>query len=212
VLVTIPALKRERHILYEDPRPVEDSPNESKLSANLKEGASLALGPVKWGRHFVQEFRYQKCESKSEDTDPHDAHDFHGLVHRLILVQKIFRYSNMDFITWTIDEDLHVDVDISIQKFIEHQHIRFDDVKELILDIRTRCKTMVIRADLAGANLFWLDVRSLTNLLVDVFYFTREDMLLQAIEFQNSGFIFRNLYRPISLAIPRHVRALVVFT
>lgn len=118
----------------------------------------------------------------------------------------------MDFITWTIDENLHVDVDISIKKFIEHQHVRFDDVKELILDIRTRCKTMVIRADLAGANLFWLDVRSLTKLLVDVFYFTREDMLLQAIEFQNSGFIFRNLYRPISLAIPRHVRALVVFT
>lgn len=118
----------------------------------------------------------------------------------------------MDFITWTIDSNIHVDVHISIQKFIENQHVRFDDVRELILDIRTRCKTMVIKADLTDANLLWLDVRSLTNLLVDVFNFTREDMLLRSIEFQNSGFIFRNLYRPISLAIPRHVRALVVFT
>ena len=118
----------------------------------------------------------------------------------------------MDFLTWTIDEDLHVDVNISIQKFIECQPIRFSDVQDLILDIRTRCKTMVIKADLTDANVFHLDVRSLTNLLVDVFHFTREDMLLRAIEFQNSGFIFRNLYRPISLVIPRHVRALVVFT
>ena len=117
-----------------------------------------------------------------------------------------------NFLTWALDADLHADVLISVQKFIECQPIRFRDVQDLILEIRTRCKTMVIKVDLAGANVFHLDVRSLTNLLVDVFEFTRNDMLLRAIEFQNSGFIFRNLYRPISLVIPRHVRALVVFT
>lgn len=117
-----------------------------------------------------------------------------------------------NFLTWALDADLHADVLISVQKFIECQPIRFRDVQDLILEIRTRCKTMVIKVDLAGANVFHLDVRSLTNLLVDVFEFTRNDMLLRAIEFQNSGFIFRNLYRPISLVIPRHVRDLVVFT
>jgi len=117
-----------------------------------------------------------------------------------------------EFLTWTLSGDLHADVIISVQKFIECQPIRIRDVQDLILEIRTRCKTMIIKVDLVGANIFHLDVRSLTNLLVDVFEFTRNDMLLRAIEFQNSGFIFRNLYRPISLVIPRHVRALVVFT
>jgi hypothetical protein len=41
--------------------------------------------------------------------------------------------------------------------------------------------------------------------------YTRDDNLLRQIQFVNTGFVFRMLYQPVSLAIPKYFRDMVVF-
>jgi hypothetical protein len=88
-------------------------------------------------------------------------------------------------------------------------------LKELmptIEHIRTLAESMVIQADLKGASL--VDVnrfKSIVKLVSEVIEYTKDDDLLQRVEFIGSGVMFRLLYEPISLFIPKYFRDMVVF-
>jgi len=44
-----------------------------------------------------------------------------------------------------------------------------------------------------------------------VYHVTKDDQLLRAIQFKGAHFLFRKLFYPFSLVIPRHVRDLIQF-
>jgi hypothetical protein len=78
--------------------------------------------------------------------------------------------------------------------------------------IRKRSKDMIIRADLEGAGVINIDrFKSIVNLVSEVVEYTKNDNLLRQIQFVRTGFFFRMLYKPFSLAIPKYFRDMVVF-
>jgi|688.fasta_scaffold544096_3 hypothetical protein len=117
----------------------------------------------------------------------------------------------MDFINWSWDENLHVTVTLSVKQYIKHQPVDVANLDDIIQDLRIKARSMVIVVDLVGANIFHLDIRNLTRLLVDVYHVTKDDQLLRAIQFKGAHFLFRKLFYPFSLVIPRHVRDLIQF-
>lgn len=90
--------------------------------------------------------------------------------------------------------------------------VSLDDLKPLIEDIRENSTEMIIRADLAGCPLLSIDrFKMIVKIVREVVDYTRDDNILRQIQFVNTGFIFRTLYGPISLAIPKYFRDIVVF-
>jgi hypothetical protein len=90
--------------------------------------------------------------------------------------------------------------------------VTLDVLKPIIQDIRENAIDMIIKADLAGAGIVNIDrFRMIVGIVREVVEYTREDNLLRRIEFLNTGFVFRMLYKPISLAIPKYFRDMVVF-
>ncbi len=90
--------------------------------------------------------------------------------------------------------------------------VTLDDLKPIIEEIRQKSSGMIIKADLAGAGLVTIErFRLIVSIVKEVVDYTREDNLLKQIQFLNTGFIFRTLYKPISLAIPKYFRDIVVF-
>jgi len=51
----------------------------------------------------------------------------------------------------------------------------------------------------------------IVKIVGEVVEYTRDDNLLRRIEFAGTGFVFRMFYHPISLAIPKYFRDMVVF-
>jgi hypothetical protein len=78
--------------------------------------------------------------------------------------------------------------------------------------IRREATSMIICADLEGAGIISIDrFKSIVNIVSEVVEYTKDDNLLQQIQFIGTGFFFRMLYKPFSLAIPKYFRDMVVF-
>jgi hypothetical protein len=90
--------------------------------------------------------------------------------------------------------------------------VDLDDIKPLIHEIRSRAKDMTIRADLSGVGLLGIErFKMIVGLCQEVIEYTKNDNILRKIEIQGAGFIFRTLYKPISIAIPKCFRDIIVF-
>jgi hypothetical protein len=90
--------------------------------------------------------------------------------------------------------------------------ISLEDIKPLIHEIRSKAKDMIIRADLTGMGLIGIErFKMIVSICQEVVEYTKEDNILRKIEIQGAGFIFRTLYGPISLAIPKYFREMIQF-
>lgn len=99
-----------------------------------------------------------------------------------------------------------------VVKDYPEQGVSLEALKPIIQEIRENASDMIICADLAGAGIVNIDrFRMIVGIVREVVEYTREDNLLRRIEFVNTGFVFRTLYKPISLAIPKYFRDMVVF-
>lgn len=116
----------------------------------------------------------------------------------------------MDFMKYTLNgTEAHVTL---VVKDYPEQGVTLEALKPIIQEIRENASDMIICADLAGAGIVNIDrFRMIVGIVREVVEYTREDNLLKRIEFVNTGFVFRTLYRPISMAIPKYFRDMVVF-
>jgi hypothetical protein len=113
-----------------------------------------------------------------------------------------------DFMEWTWDEDLTIYVTIRVKDYIP---IDFEYIEDLIQEFRIKSRAMIIKVDLHGAKVFRLDIRNITQLLIDINEHTKNDVLLRQIQFIGSSLLFRGMYRPISMIIPKHIRDMIIF-
>jgi len=117
----------------------------------------------------------------------------------------------MDFMKciWDSDDVAHVTL---IVRDYPDNGVTLDELKPMIEEIREKSTGMIIKADLSGAPLVNIDrFRLIVKIVREVVDYTRDDDLLRQIQFVNTGFVFRALYGPISYAIPKYFRDLVVF-
>jgi hypothetical protein len=117
----------------------------------------------------------------------------------------------MDFMKCVWDSDKVAHVTLVVRDYPE-EGVTLDELKPMIQEIREKSTGMIIKADLAGAGIVSIDrFRLIVKIVREVVEYTRDDNLLRQIQFVNTGFIFRTLYGPISLAIPKYFRDIVVF-
>ena len=117
----------------------------------------------------------------------------------------------MDFMKCEFEESRTAKVYISVDEYPECG-VTLEELKPLIEEIRTKSTDMIIRADLKGAGLLDIErFKMIVSICQEVVEYTKEDNLLRQIQVVGAGFIFRTLYRPISLAIPKYFRDIVVF-
>ncbi len=117
----------------------------------------------------------------------------------------------MDFMKCIWDSDGVAHVTLVVRDYPE-EGVTLEDIKPLIHEIREKSSGMIIKADLVGVPLVSIDrFRLIVKIVKEVVDYTRNDNLLRQIQFVNTGFIFRTLYGPISLAIPKYFRDIVVF-
>ena len=87
-----------------------------------------------------------------------------------------------------------------------------EELFPVIQQIRSKAKSMIIRADLEGAGIINIDrFKSIVKIVSEVVEYTKDDNLLRQIQFIGTGIFFRMLYKPFSLAIPKYFRDMVVF-
>jgi hypothetical protein len=110
--------------------------------------------------------------------------------------------------TWTWEGDLCVHVTLKVKDYVP---TTIEDLYDIIQDLRVQSRSMIIRVDLSGANPFCHEVRQITKLILDVFEYTKNDALLDQIQFIGAGFFVRSFYRPISMMLPSYVRDIIVF-
>ena len=90
--------------------------------------------------------------------------------------------------------------------------VMLEELVPVIQTIRSKSLDMIIRADLTGAGIVNIDrFKSIVKIVSEVVEYTKEDNLLRQIQFAGTGLVFRMLYGPISLAIPKYFRDMVVF-
>ena len=90
--------------------------------------------------------------------------------------------------------------------------VMLEELVPVIQTIRAKSLDMIIRADLRGAGIVSIDrFKSIVKIVSEVVEYTKEDNLLRQIQFVGTGIVFRMLYGPISLAIPKYFRDMVVF-
>ena len=117
----------------------------------------------------------------------------------------------MDFMKCIWDCDSVAHVTLTVKDYPE-QGVEFDALKPIIEEIREKSTGMIIKADLAGCPLISIDrFKMIVKIVREVVDYTREDNILRQIQFVNTGFIFKTLYGPISFAIPKYFRDIVVF-
>jgi len=117
----------------------------------------------------------------------------------------------MDFMKCIWDSDQAAHVTLVVRDYPE-EGVTLDELKPMIQEIREKSTGMIIKADLAGAGIVSIDrFRLIVKIVKEVVEYTRDDNILRQIQFVNTGFIFRTLYGPISLAIPKYFRDIVVF-
>ena len=117
----------------------------------------------------------------------------------------------MDFMKCEFEESKTAKVYISVKDYPENG-VTLEELKPLIEEIRTKSADMVITADLNGPGLLDIErFKMIVSICQEVVEYTKEDNLLRQIQVKGAGFIFRTLYRPISLAIPKYFRDIIVF-
>lgn len=117
----------------------------------------------------------------------------------------------MDFMKCVWDSDKVAHVTLVVRDYPE-EGVTLEELKPMIQEIREKSTGMIIKADLAGAGIVSIDrFRLIVKIVREVVEYTRDDNILRQIQFVNTGFIFRTLYGPISLAIPKYFRDIVVF-
>ena len=117
----------------------------------------------------------------------------------------------MDFMKceWEEARVAHV---IIVVKDYPDEGLSLEDIKPLVEDIREKATDMVIQADLRGMGLIGIErFKQIMVLVQEVIEYTKEDNLLRKLEIVGAGFIFRTLYKPISLALPKFFRDIIVF-
>ena len=116
----------------------------------------------------------------------------------------------MDFMKYTLN-GTEARVKLMIKDYPE-EGVSLEALKPIIQEIRENSTDMIICADLARAGILNIDrFRMIVGIIREVVEYTRDDNLLRRIEFVNTGFVFRTLYKPISFAIPKYFRDIVVF-
>jgi len=117
----------------------------------------------------------------------------------------------MKFINCIWDSDNVAHVTLTVKDY-PAEGVPLDDLKPMIREIREKSPGMIIKADLAGAGIVSIDrFKLIVKIVREVVEYTRDDDILKQIQFVNTGFIFRTLYGPISFAIPKYFRDIVVF-
>jgi hypothetical protein len=115
----------------------------------------------------------------------------------------------MEYLTYVIDTEHIARVQISVRNYKPTQ---LTDLLDTIQDIRDRSTSMTIKFDLTGVGLINFEqFQSISKLIMDVIEYTKNDNLLQRVEIVGAGFIFKWLYKPVSIAIPRQIRDMIVF-
>jgi hypothetical protein len=110
---------------------------------------------------------------------------------------------------WDSDGVAHVTL---VVKDYPADGVTLDVIKPMIEEIREKSSGMIIKADLVHTPFVSLDrFRLIVKIVKEVVEYTRDDNILRQIQFINTGFIFRTLYGPISFAIPKCFRDIVVF-
>ena len=112
------------------------------------------------------------------------------------------------FMHWMWEGDLCAHVTLKVKDYVP---TTIDDLEDVIHELRIKSRSMIIVVDLSGANPFCHEVRQITKLILDVFNYTKDDNLLEQIQFKNAGFLVRSFYRPISMMLPGYVREIIVF-
>jgi len=113
--------------------------------------------------------------------------------------------------TCTWEETRVARVNIPVKDYPD-EGLSLEDIKPLIENIRLNATDMIIRADLTGMGLIGIErFKQIMVLVQEVIEYTKEDNLLRKIEIIGAGFIFRTLYKPISLALPKYFRDMIVF-
>lgn len=116
----------------------------------------------------------------------------------------------MDFMTCTWSPENEAQVYF---KVAEYKPVQVSDFYEIINEIRSRATGLVIKFDLKGAGPKTREeFRSLFKLICDVIDYTKGDGLLRTVYIIGAGFLFRFLYGPLSLLIPREIRDLILFS
>ena len=110
-----------------------------------------------------------------------------------------------------IDVSRHVDVKLHVKDY-PIQGVTFEDMVPIIHEIREKADSMIIKIDLHGASLISVErIKAIIKLCAEVTEYTRQDNILRQIQVLEAGFLFRMVYAPLSVAIPRYFRDIIVF-
>lgn len=108
---------------------------------------------------------------------------------------------------YTCDETAHVY--FTVRDYTPTMSL--DDFSEIIEQIRTRSKHLEIHFDMEGAGPNMMEhFGSMSKLVTEVIDYTKNDGLLRRVEITHTGFIFKLLYRPVSILLPKEIRDLIV--
>lgn len=119
---------------------------------------------------------------------------------------EVLRFMHID-----CHEDRTAYVTLSVRDY-PLEGVSLDEIVPMIEMIRAESKDMIIRADLEGTGIINIDrFKSIVKIVSEVVEYTKDDNLLRQIQFTGTGFFFRMLYKPFSLAIPKYFRDMVVF-
>lgn len=115
----------------------------------------------------------------------------------------------MDFMTWTLTDDVQAFVSINVAKYSQ---TTLEELKLTIDNIRCQANDLYILFDLNGVGLIGIEeFKSISKLVIDVIDYTKDDKILRKISIKGAGFFFKLLYKPVSLAIPKEIRELIIF-
>jgi hypothetical protein len=115
----------------------------------------------------------------------------------------------MEYLTYVTDREYNTHVTILVRNYKSTQ---LSDLLDTIEDIRNKSISMTIQFNLEGVGLIHFELfQSISKLIMDVIDYTKDDNLLRRVEIVGAGFFFKLLYRPVSLAVPRQIRDMIVF-
>jgi hypothetical protein len=115
----------------------------------------------------------------------------------------------MDFMNWTFTDDEQALVTINVARYTP---TTIEDLKTTIENIRTQATDLFITFDLSEAGIIGIEeFKSISKLVMDVIDYTKNDRILRRINIVGAGFFFKLLYKPVSLAIPKEIRDMIVF-
>jgi hypothetical protein len=81
VLVPVPAVGRERYVLYDVTHQKHQRTNHAKLSTDFQEDAQSRLGRVKLWGDAVQSHRHTESQSEANGTNPRASSGSHNRQH-----------------------------------------------------------------------------------------------------------------------------------